>query len=62
MDYWWTDAVRRKLKYTEQDIFQCHFVHCKSYMDWPGIEPVESGSQQFSKFHGDEDLDCGLLR
>jgi hypothetical protein len=61
IDYWWTDPVRRKLKYSEQDDFQCLFVHCKSKTDWPGIEPLESGSQQFRKFHADRALDCGVL-
>jgi hypothetical protein len=29
---------RRKLKYFEEDLFQCHFLHHKSHMDYPGIE------------------------
>jgi hypothetical protein len=29
---------RRKLKYSEEILPQCHPVHQKSHMDWPGIE------------------------
>jgi hypothetical protein len=28
-----------KLKYWEKILSQCHFIHHKSYMYWPGIEP-----------------------
>ena len=27
-----------KQKYCEKNLSQCHFIHHKSYMDWPGIE------------------------
>ena len=53
VDNWWNDILSGKLKYLEQDLFQCHFVCHKSYMDCPGIEPLESGSQQFRKLCGD---------
>jgi hypothetical protein len=33
------NANRKSLKYLEKDLFQGHFVHHKSHMDWPGIEP-----------------------
>ena len=39
MDNWWNVTVRGKCKYLEKDLFQCHFVCHKTYMDWPGIEP-----------------------
>jgi hypothetical protein len=31
--HWW--------KCWENVMPQCHFVHCKSHMNWPGIEPDE---------------------
>jgi hypothetical protein len=33
---WYIDRV--KLKNSEKNLTQCHFVHCKSHMDWPGRE------------------------
>ena len=33
------NANRKNLKYLEKDLSQGHFVHHKSHMDWPGIEP-----------------------
>jgi hypothetical protein len=30
---WWNDIDRRKLKNSENNLFQCHSVDHKSYMD-----------------------------
>lgn len=33
------DTDKEKLKYSEKTLSQCHFVHCKSIIDSPGMEP-----------------------
>jgi hypothetical protein len=39
MEQWWNDTDRRKLKYLHINMSQYHFVHQKSHMELPGIEP-----------------------
>ena len=39
MEHWWLCTDRWKLKYLEKNLLQCHFVHNKSHMDWPVVEP-----------------------
>jgi hypothetical protein len=34
----WNDTDRRKPKNLEKTLSECHFVHHKSLMDWPGSE------------------------
>jgi hypothetical protein len=33
MEHQWNETDRRKPKYSEKNLFQCHFVHQKSHMD-----------------------------
>jgi hypothetical protein len=36
---WWNNIDREtKKKNVENNLFQCHFVHHKYRMDWPGLE------------------------
>jgi hypothetical protein len=35
----WNDTDRGKAKNSEKNLSQCHSVHHKSHMDWPGREP-----------------------
>jgi hypothetical protein len=44
---WLNDTDRGKQKYWERNLSQCHCVHQKSHMDWPGIE---AGSARLIKF------------
>lgn len=34
MQHWWNDTNREKLKYSQKNLSQCHFVHHKSHRDW----------------------------
>jgi hypothetical protein len=37
-EYWRNDTDRRKPKYMEKNLSQCHFVYRTFHMDWLGIE------------------------
>ena len=34
----WNDTDRGKLQYWGKNLSHCHFVHHKSYKDWPSSE------------------------
>ena len=38
MEHRWNEIDRGKPKYSGKNLSQCHFVHQKSHMNWPGIE------------------------
>ena len=44
MDHWWNDTHGRKPKYLEINLSQWHFVHHKSHIDWPEVEPLEASN------------------
>jgi hypothetical protein len=39
MEHQWNEIGMGKRKYSGKNLSQCRFVHHKSHMDWPGIEP-----------------------
>jgi hypothetical protein len=39
MEHRWNEIDRGKPKYSEKNLSQCHYVHHKSHMDRPGVEP-----------------------
>jgi hypothetical protein len=47
-EQYWNNNHKRKLKYSEGNPSQCHFVYQKFYMAWPGSETggqrVKSGN------------------
>ena len=49
---------RRKTKCVEKSLCQCHFVHYKSHMDWPGIKPKALGVSQTANCLSHDMVSC----
>jgi hypothetical protein len=45
IEHRWNEIDREKPKYSRKNLSQCQFVHHKSHMDWPGIEPSLRGER-----------------
>jgi hypothetical protein len=39
VEHWWKGIDSGELKYSEENLLQYKFIHLKSYMNWPEIEP-----------------------
>jgi len=39
MENWWNDTDKDTLKYLEEKMFQCHFIHPKMHIEWSRFEP-----------------------
>jgi len=39
MENWWNDTDKDKLKYLEEKMSQCHFIHPKLHTEWSRFEP-----------------------
>jgi hypothetical protein len=39
-EHWRSDTDKIKLKYSDGNLYQCHFAHHKSHVDRPRIKPV----------------------
>jgi hypothetical protein len=50
MEHWWNEIDRGKPKYSGKNLSQCHFVHYKSHMDYPGLRGERPATNRLS--HG----------
>jgi hypothetical protein len=58
-ELWWNNTDGESPQNSEKSLFQFHFVHHKSHMEWPRIEPRRSKShvadQRPDTWHGHDD-------
>jgi hypothetical protein len=54
MEHRWNETDRGKQKYSGKILSQCHFLHHKFHMDWPGIEhgPLRWEAGDYRLSHG----------
>jgi hypothetical protein len=38
IDQCWNDTDRGNLNYSEKNMSHCHFIHCKSHIDYGGVD------------------------
>ena len=54
VEHWWKGKDRGEMKYSEKNLPHYHFIHLKSHMKWPEIEPrLPRGETKSNVFKGE---------